>query len=374
MGPLTHQIVIVCDSLGAGGAEKQILEIATQFSARSIKTSILCLRGAATVGRYATQIQALANGGVSVIAADTVQGAIRVSLLLVKILLGRCHPVLWCWGAKADLVGFTIGLFNSQLRLVCSLRSASEARFDKLKTLYRCLIKRANLFISNSSLALCQLEKLIGATPRSFLLPNFLSQAELDAKAIALPDRVEHLHVGMLGNVRFEIKGYDLVLDAAKLLCRENLPIRIQIAGGGPEGGRLSSEIEKRGLGQIVEYIGPVADTEGFLRKQHVFLLASRFEGTPNALCEAMSLGLPCISTMVGDVAEINSQEEILYLCRIGESSDIRDRIVEVLNNWSEAKLRGSKGRQLARARFSAEAHMPALLQELANLEPSKGS
>jgi glycosyltransferase involved in cell wall biosynthesis len=87
-----------------------------------------------------------------------------------------------------------------------------------------------------------------------------------------------------------------------------------------------------------------------------------------------MSLGLPSISTMVGDVAEMNAKEDIIYLCRIGESSDIRDRIVEVLNNWREAKQRGSKSRQLARARFSAEAHIPALLQQLANLEPFKGS
>jgi glycosyltransferase involved in cell wall biosynthesis len=282
--------------------------------------------------------------------------------------------VLWTWGAKADVIGLIIALCNPHIRLVCSLRSASEARFRRLRILYAYLVKRAHLFISNSLLALQQLESLIGNCPRSFLLPNFLAKAELDADSVALPDRIEHLRVGMLGNVKFEIKGYDLVLEAAQMLSRENFPVRIQIAGGGPESNRLLREIEERGLGRIIEYVGEVVDTAGFLRSQHVFLLASRFEGMPNALCEAMSLGLPSISTMVGDVAEMNAKEDIIYLCRIGESSDIRDRIVEVLNNWREAKQRGSKSRQLARARFSAEAHIPALLQQLANLEPFKGS
>ena len=70
---------------------------------------------------------------------------------------------------------------------------------------------------------------------------------------------------------------------------------RLAIVGGGPLEAELQALAAKLNIESSVDWIGQVSDPFPLLRGAEFFVLTSRFEGTPNALLEAMACGLPAV-------------------------------------------------------------------------------
>lgn len=93
-------------------------------------------------------------------------------------------------------------------------------------------------------------------------------------------------------------KGFDLLIDAFSLLAKENPQWALTIWGEGEDRTALEEQIQRKGLTEKI--LLPGYAQEGIfneLSKASIFALTSRFEGMPNALCEAMGLGLAVVAT-----------------------------------------------------------------------------
>jgi glycosyltransferase involved in cell wall biosynthesis len=90
-------------------------------------------------------------------------------------------------------------------------------------------------------------------------------------------------------------KGFEVLLRAfVKLDARD---WRLTILGEGPSRGELEALVETLGIGDRVALPGEVHDVRARLHEAAVFVLASRFEGFPNALLEAMAEGTAIVAT-----------------------------------------------------------------------------
>jgi glycosyltransferase involved in cell wall biosynthesis len=107
-----------------------------------------------------------------------------------------------------------------------------------------------------------------------------------------------------VANLRVE-KGYDVLLDAAHETDRRRLPLQFAAAGQGSLHDALADRQHQLGLDDRFQFLGHRQDALRLLCAADIFVLASRQEGLPVALMEAMSVGASIVATAVGGVPEV---------------------------------------------------------------------
>lgn len=116
--------------------------------------------------------------------------------------------------------------------------------------------------------------------------------AAADKAAVA-----KHATCTVLGIGRLcQQKGFDLLIRAFALVAAEFPAWELSIVGAGRERASLLRLAQSLGIADRVKLNGVVNDTAAALEACDLFVLPSRYEGFPNALAEAMSVGLPVIS------------------------------------------------------------------------------
>lgn len=94
-----------------------------------------------------------------------------------------------------------------------------------------------------------------------------------------------------------EQKNHDLLIDAFAMLPDDKKEYTLEIYGEGPLRNELQHKIDALGLNDRVFLMGAFSDVHKRIASATIFVMSSDYEGMPNALLEAMALGLPCIST-----------------------------------------------------------------------------
>jgi len=112
--------------------------------------------------------------------------------------------------------------------------------------------------------------------------------------------------VGIVATLR-SWKGHRYLVEALKALPES---VALAIVGDGPQREALAKRIGQLGLGRRVRMAGDQADVLPWLRALDVFVLPSYAnEGVPQALVQAMLVGLPCVTTAAGGIPEIAEHE-----------------------------------------------------------------
>jgi L-malate glycosyltransferase len=170
-------------------------------------------------------------------------------------------------------------------------------------------------------------------------------RARLRAELVVDDDELLFLTVA---NLRPE-KGYDVLLDAAKVIADRDLPIRIAAVGRGPSRDALHARHAEMGLGDRFQFLGQRDDVLRLLAGADAFVLASRHEGLPVALMEATSVGLPVVASRVGGIPQVLQDEVDALLVPPGDPGVLAQAMTRLA---SDPELRDRLGRR-ARLRSS---------------------
>jgi glycosyltransferase involved in cell wall biosynthesis len=178
--------------------------------------------------------------------------------------------------------------------------------------------------------------------------------------------RVRLLHVGAL----VRRKGVEDVIEALALLAARGRPVDLQVVGAGEPGyeAALRAAVDRHGLAGRVEFAGHVADLGRLLacyRAADVFVLATRGEGFPRVLLEAMSQGLPVVTTAIGTIRAMLTDGREARLVPPARPAALADAVDELIRDGGLRRALLRHGAAFARSRLAGERPSAQLLRLL---------
>jgi glycosyltransferase involved in cell wall biosynthesis len=158
--------------------------------------------------------------------------------------------------------------------------------------------------------------------------------------------------IGTVGRIDFQKAPEHLVRAVARLRHRDAVGVWI---GSGPLSGELAGEIRRNGLERRFVMPGERDDVPELLPALDVFAMASRYEGLPCALVEAMRCGLPVVATAVNSVPDLVVPGESGVLVPPARPDLLASAIDGLLDDPAKAARLVARGRELAGAPFDAQ-------------------
>lgn len=152
----------------------------------------------------------------------------------------------------------------------------------------RITYKKATGIIAQSSFAADYKRQVFGPNINLRIIPNSLREMR-DFKNIE-----KHKWVVGVGRLSIE-KGFDRLIESF-VRIKDHEEWELVLIGSGPMMEQLKTQAKALGVASRVKFLGMRKDVDELLAQSMIFVMPSRCEGFPNALCEAMSTPLPCIS------------------------------------------------------------------------------
>ena len=151
------------------------------------------------------------------------------------------------------------------------------------------------------------------------------------------------------------VKRFDLLIQAFSQV-REKFDCRLVICGDGPQKSTLQKHVIDEGVADQVTFLPFQTDIVSIMQRADVFAFASDYEGMPNALIEAQTMGLPAIATDCEfGPSEIIVDDETGYLVPVGDSKAFIDRLQRLLGDASLREQMGQNAAQRSQDRFGAK-------------------
>lgn len=169
------------------------------------------------------------------------------------------------------------------------------------------------------------------------------------ARAVAKPrDDLPRPYILAVGRLT-EQKRFDNLIDAFALMAERVPAYHLVIAGSGEAKAELEAQVQRLGLAGRVHLVGFVPDVATLYSAADLFVLSSRYEGFPNALCEAMAAGVPVISTdCESGPSDIVRPGVDGVLVPVGDIAAMADAIAAMAADDDKRRAMGLRGREIA--------------------------
>lgn len=300
------RILFVSTSTTVGGAEKTLYALATLLDHRRFPVAgVVSLK---PEGRYAQRLreQGIPVETLGLTRAPRPADARRLAQIIERERPDVVHAVMY---QAIQLARLAKKKTSVPFKLITSPRVNYRSRSWPTLLVDRWLKDRDDLLIAECEASRRFLLQRLGYKPGKVItVRNGVDLAgwpasKIDRQKMRLELRLgaSDVLVGAVGRLD-EQKGFATLIAAMARL--KGAPVKCAVIGDGPERKRLEALIRKNELEKSVWLLGERAEIPSWLSAFDVYCLPSLWEGLPNALLEAMALGLPVVASDVDGVPE----------------------------------------------------------------------
>lgn len=148
--------------------------------------------------------------------------------------------------------------------------------------------------------------------------------------------------------------GIDILIEAMPAVLEKFPMAKLKIAGEGSMEHSLKARIAGLKIDNSVTFLGTLRHEAipELVKKSHVFVRPSRFEGFGVSFVEAMALGTPVITCPVGGIVDFLTDGATGYLVPVENPAKLSDAIIRVFENEEGVKIITKKARKLVEERY----------------------
>lgn len=302
-GPL--HVAHVIDHLGTGGTQQGLVTFSSLAASRSVLVTVISLAADAetmVAGRLraaGAQIEPMPGRGLRDLAR---------LVTLVRHLRRRRFDIVHTHLQYANILG-VLAARLAGIPVVAGLHLADVDSFGRRP--FTEAMERLALTHGADAVAAVGHETALAHEPRLGRAITVLPNATLPVAPLPAADRlrvrtelsgdVSRPLVVSVGRLR-PVKGFTDLLLAFDAVRRIHTNALLVIVGSGPLESELRARRDALGLAPHVSLLGERSDVSRLLAAADLYVSASRMEGLPQTLLEAMAAGLPVVATAVGDV------------------------------------------------------------------------
>ncbi len=363
------KVAILISKLTIGGAEQLLLELLRKIDRNRFDIQLLFLRDPGQIGREILELGYTATtdvirkrfdtAGVGMISSELQRNGSHI-LLLINHLNTLFYGVAAAVRAGIPVVNWEnetnrrypmhklTMLARSMLHLrVQRVVAAANGHADYIRKAERISQKKITVIYN-------------GVDPARF--KSTLSRGEA-RRQLGIPP--ESNVVSILAALRPD-KAHEIFLKAAQIICSELPATHFLVIGDGPQRAVLENMSADLGISGNVHFLGFQRNLGDIFAAVDVNAITSMpAQETLSVAClEALSAGVPVVSTRVGSMDEIVIQGETGYLVNQGEYRDIAGRILCILRDDTLRQRMSTQARDMVEKRFTVD-HMARSFEKL---------
>ncbi|HEY2445452.1 MAG TPA: glycosyltransferase [Rhizomicrobium sp.] len=152
-----------------------------------------------------------------------------------------------------------------------------------------------------------------------------------------------------------EKKGFEVLIEAMKILAGRGIDCTCAIAGEGPERARLQNQIDREGLTSRTFLPGWTDNVAAFLAGRDIFALPSFQEDLPLAVLDAMASGMPIVATAIDGPTELLTGGDTALLVPPHDPVALADALARLIEDRALRERLGRAARDAAVQNYSFE-------------------
>jgi GalNAc-alpha-(1->4)-GalNAc-alpha-(1->3)-diNAcBac-PP-undecaprenol alpha-1,4-N-acetyl-D-galactosaminyltransferase len=283
---------MVLADLNSGGTQRVVSNLANYWSGTGKKVTVITLSDQQTdFFKLSPAVMRISIGGQEnsfSILSGLAANFRRIKLLRVTLKKLKAESAIGLIGQTNILL--TLAGLGLETKIIISERN--DPRRQSLGRLWNFLRRNiyplADLVTANSQEIVKALEAFVPKHKLAYL-PNPVVFSGPADTGLSQQNRI--IAVGRLHHQ----KAHDILISAFARITPLHPDWSLEIVGDGDQHNALHNQISELGLEDRIALTGRVENVQARLAEAKIFALPSRFEGTPNALLEALAEGLPAI-------------------------------------------------------------------------------
>ena len=344
--------------LDFGGLETVLAECVNRIPSTKYRHAIVCLTD------YTAFADKITQPGVQIFALHKAPGlGLGTHAAFWKLMRQLRPTILHTYNLSAIEYVFTATFAGVPVRIHAEHGrdlSDPEGKNRKHNMLRRLLIPFIDCFVPVSRDLRQWLTNAIGVPDaKNLLINNGVDTEQFRAQPASSPTEAPaEFVVGTVGRIQ-DVKNQKGLVDAfarlLTLLPQERDKLRLHIVGDGPLMPQIRAQVEAAGIADRVWLAGARTDIAELMRGFSVFALPSFAEGTPVTLLEAMASSLPVVSSRVGGIPEVVTDESGM-LTAATDIEAIATALLQYRQQPELAARHGAAGRRTIERHYSIAA------------------
>lgn len=347
------KIVLLISSLGSGGAERVATTLCNAWAARGDAVTLIPTYsgGGRSFYEVSENVEMIFLADVVGLKRKNLWSYMYRLLTLRRLIASRAPDVVISFLPNVNVAAILSTLALRVPLIICERSDpSSRAQFNFWEINCKLLYRFADMMTVQTESVANKIKCIYPGLNKVRAIPNPLPERVVSVKENAANRRKILLSLGRLVHE----KQVDKVIDAFSKVRSRFDEWDLHIYGEGELKSCLQAQITDLGLQDRVFLRGGTNEPWHVMAGADAFVMNSKYEGFPNALLEAIGVGLPCIaSDCQSGPREISRNGKDAVLVPLNDSASLVAALVKVMGNEEFRKTLGRQARESVMSRFS---------------------